>query len=92
MQNSAEFYATLSEVKDNGSILDPLPYYKMLVEQLIGLLDKKYEVINTCIEIFLLLSYLSNQNEVFKNILEKSDKFMKIIQKIINTYAVSYIN
>jgi hypothetical protein len=60
----------------------------MFIEDMVQILDTKCDVINTCIEIFLLLSYLTNQNAIFKQLLETSESFMKIMQKVINTYAV----
>ena len=62
----------------------------MFLEDLITILDTKFDVINICIEIFLMLSYIANQNLYFKSLLEKSESFMKVMQKIISLYSVNY--
>lgn len=89
LQKLVEFYATLMGTDDTSN---PKLFYKMLIEDLVLILETKLEVINVCIEVFLLLSYLANQNEDFKATLEKSDNFMKVMQKIINLYAVKILN
>lgn len=63
-------------------------YYKIFVDDMVLILSKKSESVNICIEIFLLLSYLTGQEEVFKRILESSKDFMVILQKIISLYSV----
>ncbi len=60
----------------------------LYVADLIFLLENKIDSINLCVEILLLLSYLTNQDEDFKKILETSELFMKTIQKIISIYSV----
>lgn len=67
---------------------DNADYVRNFVNDLISLLDAKYEAINISIEIFLFLSFLCNQeNENFKKQLQKSDKFGKILQKIISYHS-----
>lgn len=85
MKKLTEFYSSM--ISDTH-IEDEKVCFKIFVEDMILILDKKFEVINICIEIFLLLSYLTNQNEIFKTILDKSPNFVNILQKIINTYSV----
>ena len=58
---------------------------------MINILNVKSENANICIEILLLLSYLANQNETFKRLLESNKNFMQIIQKIIGTYSVKFL-
>jgi hypothetical protein len=89
----SEFYGTLYDDLENLKITcsneESLNRYsKMFLDDLITILDTKFDVINICIEIFLLLSYIANQNLYFKSLLEKSESFMKVMQKIITLYAV----
>jgi hypothetical protein len=62
---------------------------KIILDEFNNLLTKKLDNINICIEILLLLSYLSNQNEAFKNILEKNQTFLKLIHSVIELYTVT---
>lgn len=78
-----EFYKTLY-----GQINEKTKFLGLYVADLIFLLENKLESINLCVEILLLLSYLTNQDEDFKKILETSELFMKTIQKIISIYSV----
>jgi len=77
-----EFYKTLY-----GQSNEKVKYLGLYVADLVHLLESKVDSINLCVEILLLLSYLTNQDEDFKKILETSDTFMKTIQKIITTYS-----
>jgi hypothetical protein len=88
LKKLTEFYSSI--LSDSNQEEDSIVYYKIFVEDMVLILDQKYEIINICIEIFLLLSYLTNQNEEFKKILEKSESFMNVLHKIINTYSVNY--
>jgi hypothetical protein len=78
-----EFYKTLY-----GQINEKTKFMGLYVADLIFLLENKIDSINLCVEILLLLSYLTNQDEDFKKILETSELFMKTIQKIISIYSV----
>jgi hypothetical protein len=84
MLKTEEFYKALYE-KDINIKEDVL---KILLDEFNDLLTKKIENINICIEILLLLSYLSNQNENFKIILEKNQTFLKLIHSVIKLYTV----
>jgi hypothetical protein len=85
MLKTEEFYKALYE-KDINIKEDVL---KILLDEFNDLLTKKIENINICIEILLLLSYLSNQNEAFKIILEKNQTFLKLIHSVIKLYTVN---
>lgn len=89
MKKVVEFY---SSVISEDNVQDPKKYYKIFVEDMILILDKKSDVVNICIEIFLLISYLTGQDEVFKSVLESSKDFMHIMQKIINNYSVRILS
>ena len=78
-----EFYKTLY-----GQINEKTKFMGLYIADLIFLLENKIDSINLCVEILLLLSYLTNQDEDFKKILETSELFMKTIQKIISIYSV----
>jgi hypothetical protein len=64
--------------------------YQVFLDDMVRLLEAKQGVINICIETFLLLSYLANQNDIFKRKLEKDENFIKVLQKIISIYSVIY--
>jgi hypothetical protein len=68
-----------------------LNFYKIFLDDLIKIMDCRYDRVEICKEIFLLLSYLSEQDSKFKIILQSNQYLMKIIQKIINEYSVNII-
>ncbi len=80
-----EFYSALT---GDENTQNPQVFYKMFLEDLINALNVKLEFINICMEILLLLSYIANQNDQFKCLIEKSEPFLKILQTIIKTYEV----
>lgn len=62
----------------------------MFFEDMINsLIEKKKDAVNIVIETLLLISYLTNQNEMMKTVLENNSNFMKIIQSLILHYSVS---
>jgi hypothetical protein len=67
-------------------------YYGAFVDDMVKLLEAKQGTINICIETFLLLSYLANQNDIFKKKLEKKENFINVLQKIIALYSVIYLS
>ncbi len=50
---------------------------------------KKYEEIEVSIDILLFISYIANQDEIIKTILEKNQSFFVVLKKIINMNTVN---
>lgn len=62
--------------------------YKNFLDNLIEFLIKKYEDIDIAIEVLLFVSYLTNQDEKMKNILEQNEGFFKVLKKIVEMNSV----
>jgi hypothetical protein len=85
LEKLAEFYSTLLD----SETTNPEIIFQVFIDDIVNLLEAKAGVINICIETFLLLSYLANQNDLFKKKIEKNENFIKILQKIILQYSVN---
>jgi len=81
-----EFYSAINENKD---LKETSAFLKILINELTEILNCKCETPNICIEVFLLISYISNESEEFKKELEKHTSFMQNMQKIITIYSVN---
>lgn len=64
-------------------------FYKSLLDNLVNFLVQKYEEIEVAIDILLFISYLANQDEIIKTILEKNQSFFVVLKKIINLNTVN---
>ena len=62
----------------------------MFVDKIVNILTEKHEDIEIAIEILLFISYITNQDQNMKIILEKNIGFFIILKKIINSNSVKY--
>jgi len=72
---------------DNKKII----YLKCFLDYLVNFLIQKYEEIEVAIEILLFISFIANQDEIMKTILEKNKDFFLILNEIININSVKLI-
>lgn len=59
--------------------------YESFLKNLINYLTKKNEDIEIAIEIFLFVSFITNQNELMKFILKKNEEFFIVLKKIVDS-------
>ena len=78
----SEFYAMLYKINENEKnyVLNSFNYFINDIQKLIE--NNDFEI-DTKIQIINFIAYLANQNNEFKNVIDKNDKLLKSLNKLI---------
>ena len=78
----SEFYGTLYKIDENDPNFISISF-NYFINDLQKLIENIYFEIDTKIQIINFIAYLANQNNEFKNVIDKNDKLLKSLNKLI---------